>query len=57
MKKNLHISRTEDGNETITYRVAIPTGSTKEQEQILTLTAALEAAGWDGPFDGKGMDA
>jgi hypothetical protein len=53
----LHLANSMDGNDTITFTVRIPKGSTKQDEQVLALTAALEAAGWDGPFDGAGIDA
>ena len=56
MKKILHITNSWDGNDTRTFTAVIPKGQDRKDEQILVLTAALEAAGWDGPFDGQGMD-
>ena len=57
MKKVLYIANDSDYNDTLTFTVRVPKGTTRKDEQILVLTAALEAAGWSGPFDGVGMDA
>ena len=54
--KYFHIAQQNDGNSTLTFKVNIPKGKTKEQEQILVLTAALEATGYDGVYAGAGMD-
>jgi len=55
-KQILHLAHSMDGNDTVTYTVLIPKGTNRKDQQILVLSAALEALGWDGPFDGEGMD-
>ncbi|MEW6545093.1 MAG: hypothetical protein AB1411_15975 [Nitrospirota bacterium] len=51
-----HIARTDDCNETITFHVELK-GKRGAARQAAIAAAALEAAGWDGPYDGAGMDA
>ncbi len=56
MVKTFHVARQDDGNETVTFAVNLPEGKSVDEEYILVLHGALEALGWNGIYDGPGMD-